>query len=51
MYLINQTQPDRNENATMPENFERLRQWFENEMEPIKTLELHSKNKRVGEFT
>lgn len=34
----------------MPENFERLRQWFENDMVPIKTSEMHSKNKRVGEF-
>ena len=51
MYLINKTQPDRNENAAMPENFERLRQWFENEMVAIKTSEVHSKNKRVGEIT
>ena len=51
MYLINifrstsdtALNPARNENSTMSENFERLRQWFENEPVPMTTSEMYSK--------
>ncbi|XP_065666109.1 uncharacterized protein LOC136087390 isoform X2 [Hydra vulgaris] len=46
---LNETEkPGRKENSTMAENFERICEWFESQMVPVTTSELHNKMEELA---